>query len=220
MKRIISLFAALLMCLSGFAAAFASAAEEGVGSCEDYPISLYAGDEIYAGPGYGFSSAGSLAQDGTFTIVAQAWDDAGNLWGKLETGAGWVFLKSTGAMVYSPVSAAFASEELIAKGPYEYILVDKSLNATEIAIYANETLTEVCFFEYNHDSGVVVEAPLHTLPALTIEKPIVAAVAFYGETTAYGVSFKDESGVKRCYEISISGKDGSLVLAECAAAHE
>ena len=184
-------------------------------SCESYLLSLYEGDEIYAGPAYDFALAGSIAEDGVFTIVAEAWDGADNLWGKLKSGAGWVFLKNESAMVFSPISADFASEELIAKGPYEYLLVDESLNADEIAIYANETLTDVCFFQYGYDGDARVENPLYNLPTLTIEKPLVAAVAFYGDTTAYGVSFCDASGMERCFEISISGIDGSLVLNEC-----
>ena len=188
-------------------------------SSENYLQRLYAGDEIYAGPGYDFAVVDGLTEDGTFTIVDQAWDGAGNLWGKLKSGAGWVFLKGEASMIYSPIRVEFAGEELIAKGPYEYVLVDSSLNASEIAIYANETLKNVCFFQPVHDGGVCVENPLYNLPALTIEKPLVAAVGFYGSNTTYGVSFTDASGMYRCYDISLSGLDGSLVLSECTAAH-
>ena len=188
-------------------------------SSENYLLPLHAGDEIYAGPGYDFAIVDGLTKDGTFTIVASAWDAAGNLWGKLKSGAGWVFLKGASAMVYLPIYADFATEELIAKGPYEYILVDSSLNATEIAIYANETLTDVCFFEHVHDDNGCSEKPLAELETVTIEKPVVAAVAFYGDNTVYGIAFTDEAGMERCFDISISGMDGSLLLTECAVEH-
>ena len=188
-------------------------------SSENYLLPLYAGDEVYAGPGYDFAVADGITADGTFTIVAEAWDGAGNLWGKLKSGAGWVFLKSESAMIYYPIFADFATEELIAKGPYEYVLVDESLEATEIAIYANEELTDVCFFQCMHDGETCVATHLYDLPVLTLEKPLVAAVAFYGDTTAYGLSFTDAYGVQRCFEISISGLDGSLVLTECLVPH-
>ena len=188
-------------------------------SSENYLLPLYAGDEIYAGPGYDFPVEDGLTEDGTFTIVAEAWDGAGNLWGRLKSGAGWVFLKSEDAMIYMPVYADFASEELIAKGPYEYVLVDESLEADEIAIYANETLTDVCFFQCMHDGETCTENPLYNLPVLTVEKPLVAAVAFYGSNTSYGISFTDAAGAHRCFEISISGMDGSLVIAECFDPH-
>ena len=188
-------------------------------SSENYQLPLYAGDQIYAGPGYDFAVLDGLTQDGIFTIVAQAWDNAGNLWGKLKSGAGWVFLKSESAMIYTPIYVDFASEELIAKGPYEYILVDTSLTATEIAIYANEQITDICFFEHIHDDNGCSEKPLQALEVLTIEKPIVAAVGFYGDNTVYGIFFTDEAGVERCFDISISGIDGSLVLTECEIPH-
>ena len=212
MKKRICLLIALLLCACSLTAALAS-------SWENYLLPLYAGEKIYAGPGYEFAVAQTLAEDGTFTIVAQQWDSADNLWGKLKSGVGWVFLRSESAMMIPPIFADFASEELLAKGPYEYILVDESLNATELAIYANELLTDVCFFEAVHDGDVCTHNPLHTLPALTSQKPIVAAVPFYGDMTTYGISFTDASGAKRCFEISHSGMDGSVVLTECPAAH-
>jgi len=212
MKKRICLLIALLLCACSLTAALAS-------SEENYLLPLYAGEKIYAGPGYEFAVAQTLAEDGTFTIVAQQWDSADNLWGKLKSGAGWVFLRSESAMMIPPIFADFASEELLAKGPYEYILVDESLNATELAIYANELLTDVCFFEAVHDGDVCTHNPLHTLPALTSQKPIVAAVPFYGDMTTYGISFTDASGAKRCFEISLSGMDGSVVLTECSVAH-
>jgi len=188
-------------------------------SSENYLLPLYAGDEIYAGPGYDFPVADCITEDGTFTIVAEAWDGAGNLWVRLKSGAGWVFLRSESAMIYTPVFVDFASEELIAKGPYEYVLVDESLEADEIAVYANEELTDVCFFQCMHDGETCTENPLYNLPVLTVEKPLVAAVAFYGSNTAYGISFTDACGEQRCFEISISGLDGSLVLIECTVPH-
>jgi len=212
MKKRICLLIALLLCACSLTAALAS-------SEENYLLPLYAGEKIYAGPGYEFAVAQTLAEDGTFTIVAQQWDSADNLWGKLKSGAGWVFLRSESAMMIPPIFADFASEELLAKGPYEYILVDESLNATELAIYANELLTDVCFFEAVHDGDVCTHKPLHTLPALTSQKPIVAAVPFYGDMTTYGISFTDASGAKRCFEISLSGVDGSVVLIECPNEH-
>jgi len=213
MKNRICLLIALLLCACSFTAAFAS-------SSENYLIPLYAGEKIYAGPGYAFGVALTLAEDGTFTIVAQEWDSANNLWGKLKSGAGWVFIRSESAiMASSPILADFATEELIAKGPYEYILIDQTENATELAICANEPLTDLCFFESVHDGDACTHNPLYTMPELTVEKPIVAAVAFYGSNTTYGLSFTDASGVKRCFEISLSGVDGFVVLTECEVPH-
>lgn len=212
MKYRLCLIIALLLCLCSFTAAFAS-------SSENYQLPLYAGEEIYTGPGYEFDVAQILGENGTFTIVAQEWDSANNLWGQLKSGAGWVFLRSESAMMIQPIYADFASEELIAKGPYEYILIDQTENATELAIYASESVTDVCFFESVHNGDACTHNPLHTLPILTSEKPIVAAVPFYGDMTTYGISFTDFSGTQRCFEISLSGMDGSVVLTECMVPH-
>ena len=212
MKYRLCLIIALLLCLCSFTAAFAS-------SSENYQLPIYAGDTIYAGPGYDSGVIRILEAEGTCTIIAHEWDSADNLWGKLESGEGWVFLKSESVLIFAPILVDFATEELLAKGPYEYVPVDKTLNATELAIYANEPLTEVSFFECVHDGDVCTPKLLHTLPALTVEKPMVAAVPFYGDMTAYGISFTDASGAKRCFEISLSGVDGSVVLAECEVPH-
>ena len=48
---------------------------------------------------------------------------------------------------------------------------------------------------------------------------MVAAVSFYGDMTTYGISFTDASGAQRCFEISLSGVDGSVVLIECPNEH-
>lgn len=211
MKNKICLLLALLLCCT---AALAS-------TVENYPMNLYAGDAIYAGPSYESGVVQTLTEDSAVVIVAQEWDGANNLWGKLQSGAGWVFIRSESAMMAAlPIFADFATEELIAKGPYEYILIDKTENATELMICANEPLTDVCFFEAVHDGDVCTHNQLHTLPALTVEKPIVAAVPFYGDMTTYGISFKDAAGVERCFEIYLSGIDGSVVLAECEVSHQ
>ena len=44
--------------------------------------------------------------------------------------------------------------------------------------------------------------------------PLVADVVFYGDMTAYGLSFTDESGIQRHFAITMSGFDSSLVATE------
>lgn len=47
-----------------------------------------------------------------------------------------------------------------------------------------------------------------------IRSHIVAAVAFYGDMTTFGISFTDASGVQRHYALYISARNSSLVLEE------
>ena len=59
-----------------------------------YVQSISAGQSIYAGPHYDSGIAMVLGENGIFTIVEEAVDDEGNLWGKLKSGAGWIFTAS------------------------------------------------------------------------------------------------------------------------------
>lgn len=55
-----------------------------------YYLSIFVGEYIYDGPGYHNSLAMVLDESGTFTIVEEAMDSYGNIWGKLKSGVGWV----------------------------------------------------------------------------------------------------------------------------------
>lgn len=52
---------------------------------------------IYAQPDSGSTYVRDVGQDGVFTITEEAYDDSGNLWGKLKSGLGWVLLIKSGS---------------------------------------------------------------------------------------------------------------------------
>ena len=56
----------------------------------NYTVSLSGSAGIYSSPNGG--SAGSVGQNGTYTIVQEMTDSNGVKWGKLKSGAGWVRL--------------------------------------------------------------------------------------------------------------------------------
>lgn len=58
-----------------------------------YTMELPASAEIYYGPSRDSGYARSVALTAIYTIVDEAWDSNGNLWGKLKSGAGWVILE-------------------------------------------------------------------------------------------------------------------------------
>lgn len=66
-----------------------------------YTIKLDAEEDIYKGYGVDSGYAREVGEDGVYTIVEEAYDDYGNLWGKLKSGAGWVLLSE--ASVEAPV---------------------------------------------------------------------------------------------------------------------
>ena len=53
-----------------------------------------------------------------------------------------------------------------------------------------------------------------TLSEMDEEMPLVAELAFPGDMSMYGIRFVDEDGVTHTYSISISGRNGALVLGE------
>lgn len=58
-----------------------------------YTVNLSADTAIYKGPSLDTDYVRSVAKNGVYTIVEESWDSVGNLWGKLKSGLGWVFLR-------------------------------------------------------------------------------------------------------------------------------
>lgn len=60
---------------------------------QEYLVVLGAEIHAYDGPSYDRGYTGFIVgESGTYTIVEERWDDEGNLWGRLKSGAGWVDL--------------------------------------------------------------------------------------------------------------------------------
>ncbi len=116
----------------------------------------------------------------------------------------------------SPIKGYFADEEILNSDNYHEFISDDSEYTTKLVFKANEKLTDVVFSALNYDMNgtYYVEKELYTLPELNPDKPLVAGVVFYGDMTAYGISFKDDNGNEHNYAVLISGKDGSLVMNE------
>lgn len=60
-----------------------------------FPYLVYVGNPntpIYGGPGYGYSYEGTVKIAAQYTIMEERYDSAGNLWGRLKSGAGWIVL--------------------------------------------------------------------------------------------------------------------------------
>ena len=201
MKRLFILCLALLMCACA--------------SAESYTVFLPAGKAIHSGPSRDFETVRNLDADGTFTIVEEVWDESGNLWGKLKSGAGWVFLQADGAPLYSPIRADYADEALLQSSVHHRLIADSSEYAVHMAFFANETLRNIAFSALElTDSGYSVSEPLFILYELTPDIPMVVSAAFPGDMSAYSLTFTDAAGNPHGYTVSISGRDGSLELIE------
>jgi hypothetical protein len=171
---------------------------------------------IFDGPGYDYIFSGTVKEAGTYTIVEEVWDNEGNLWGRLKSGAGWVDLSEILQFIENPapISANFAEDRLLSSGNYHHYLSDTSEYAVKITFYAYETLKNVTFFSMELTETMEKDEDLYSIPELTPEMPFVAAAAFPGDMTTYGISFTDQNGTAHCYTVSISGRNGTLVLSE------
>lgn len=172
---------------------------------------------IFDGPSYDYSFVGTVEVAGTYTIVEEAWDEEGNLWGKLKSGAGWVDLtdiRSSDA-ASTPVSANYADDRLLDSGNYHHCIADTSEYMVQIAFRTNEILTDFTLhsIQFNGD-GFAAEEVLFSLEELNPNKPLVADVAFPGDMSMYGIRFVDSDGTIYNYAVSISGRNGSVVLSE------
>lgn len=172
---------------------------------------------IFSGPSYDESCVGTVRERGTFTIVEEVDDGEGHLWGRLKSGAGWIDLTHvrSGEVAAWPVSAAFA-EDCPPAGAYLRFSAEESEFTVRIVFRAWERLTDVHLVRLNMaaEEGFAIEETLCTLDALTDEAPLVIGVVFPGDMSAYGLLFTDEAGARRLFAVSISGRNGMLLLEE------
>ena len=112
----------------------------------------------------------------------------------------------------TPMTAEFAKTNMAVDNMFivedseyiEYIIFTAQETVTDVAVYAME-LT---------DEGMVPAAELYAAEEMQKDETLLGGVVFWGDMTAYGMSLTDSSGTERSYELSVSGKDGSLIFNE------
>lgn len=57
-----------------------------------YTVTLEGATWVYQQPSFDSLCVQSVGEDGIYTIVEEAWDSTGRLWGRLRSGIGWVAL--------------------------------------------------------------------------------------------------------------------------------
>ena len=189
----------------------------GAGSSLPYLLRIERCDQsIYDGPGYDYGFVGTVRERGTYTIVEEAEDYEGNLWGRLKSGIGWVDLTQMQSEEYKNalISANYADENLVLHGAYHHYASNQEYSIP-IAFRAYGTLRDVALFRMEFSpEGYFPGAELFTLEEMTEEMPLVAELAFPGDMTTYGIRFVDEDGITHEYSILISGRNGALILTE------
>jgi len=166
--------------------------------------------EIYAGPAARYGCVALVEEYGTYTIVEEAVDADGNLWGRLKSGAGWVCLNDP---MLAPIYADYAPEDFNA---YHAYWNDGADYITSIGFTPAGTLKDVRFgiLDWFETESWQMSQVLYTIDEIDPEHPFLAQVVFWGDMTTYGISFEDAAGEARHYAVSISGKDGSLLCTE------
>lgn len=193
-------------------------AETGAPHSLPYTLRLHAAVAIYDSPSYDGFCKRIVGKDGVYTIVEEVTDAEGNLWGKLKSGAGWVDLTALESSAGAPVTAAFADDALLRSGNYIPFTAVDSEYTTALAFRAREPLQDVTLTLLEPDmetfQGYQVSETLFTAPELLPGTPLVAEVVFYGDMTAYGITCTTAGGSTFSYAVTISGRNGALVVEE------
>lgn len=173
-------------------------------------------EPVFDGPGYDAGYVATVREAGVYTIVEEVWDEEGNLWGRLKSGAGWVDLTHVRSpeIAALPVSAGFAEGSLPVDAAHTFLMEDSEYTVW-LAFRAYEPLMDVRFVSLAlTDEGFAIDSTLYALPEMTAEQPLLTGVVFPGDMTTYGLHFRDGSGVRRFFAVSISGRNGMLILEE------
>lgn len=99
-----------------------------------------------------------------------------------------------------------AYSDAVAPGEYrEFRLDDGSI----LLIEPKEKLTDVSFFttDMDSDGSYVPGEVFYSLEELTPEMPLVLEIQFYGDMTAYGMSFTDAAGQPHRLLLTMGGRD-------------
>ncbi len=120
MNRYIHKVMSVLLCLIMFCA---TASAQSV----PYTVKLDSSVEIYKGHGEDYGFSGYVGEDGVYTIVEEEFDEYGNLWGRLKSGAGWVLLEAAEVAFYYnevPYTISLKADDVICEKPNHGYLRD------------------------------------------------------------------------------------------------
>ena len=171
---------------------------------------------IHENAGYDYSAA-MLLPIGTYTITEETVDEEGNRWGKLKSGAGWIDLTKAAETPASPIllTAEQLPKNTLPDGQYHEHIASTDAYAVRMLFRAYGVLTDIMFSALSYgDTGMVPVGDAYTLAKLTPEKPLVVTASFPGDLSTYGISYTDADGKRHSHMLSVSGRNGSLVMQE------
>ena len=117
-----------------------------------------------------------------------------------------------GGNVNAPMRAEFATTDMPVDN---FFIAEDSEYISYILFTAEDKVTDVRVYAMDFvEDGFVPAAELYAADTMKQGETLLGGVVFWGDMTTYGMSFTDSSGAVRSYEMTVSGKDGSLVFAE------
>ena len=162
---------------------------------------------LYSGPGYAYSWLGNMAENGTYTILAEIPDEEGELWGKLKSGNGWVNLtdiRQEGSNI-PIVSATVADNRLLKTGNYERYVVDSDEYTQQVAICAHQEIRNVEFYSMDVTEDYEADQLLFSAAKVKSGHFLLVEISFPGDMTTFGVRFTDKNGESYSYLLLESG---------------
>ena len=182
-----------------------------------YLLKIQRADQsIFSEPHYDSRLVGVVEAAGTYTITEEITDGEGILWGRLKSGLGWVDITDIRAFAENPtpITANFADNTLLESGNFHLCIADTAEGVTRVAFRATQALTDVALYEIVFTETFDKGDLLYSLPLLTPDKPLVADLLFAGDMSMFGISFTDSEGNICSYILSVSGRNGTLILSE------
>jgi len=170
--------------------------------------------EIMKGPGYGTEFV-SVIDPGTYTIVEEATDQNGLLWGKLKSGIGWIDLTYSREItnVFGPITIGDAAADT--KGTHTFVQEGFQDYGSHYLITTEEAVTDLVLSTCDFlDRGPVPAKAMYRLDGLRPGESLRATLVFHGDLTNYALTYTDSQGQTHTCTFMHSGRDGSLIVQE------
>ncbi len=118
----------------------------------------------------------------------------------------------------SAVLARWAQDALPDYPNYDEFIADESDANVRVLLSSNSPLDQ--FKVLSITALDAIEAGtlryerqvLHTQDSLHPDRPLVLQMTFFGDLPAYAISYTDENGTAQTFALTLSGKDGTLLL--------
>ena len=123
-----------------------------------------------------------------------------------------VLLCGCGGKADVPMTAELAKTDMTVDN---FFIAEDSEYISYIVFTAEEQVTDVRVYAMDFvEDGFVPAGELYAAEQMQKGETLLGGVVFWGDMTTYGMSLVDGSGVTHNYEMTLSGKDGSLIFNE------